>query len=87
MKVAYRVTIYRDAEKELRQVPRDDVKRIVSRIGRLAGDLRPLGSDKLSTLDRYRIRQGNWRILYEVDDHNREVTVVRIAHRREAYRR
>lgn len=64
-----------------------DRQRIVARIASLAADPHPSGSRKLAgSPDRYRIRQGDYRILYRVDDQARQVTVVKIAHRREVYR-
>lgn len=83
---SYSVLIKRDAEKELRGLPRPDLRRVTARIAALGSDPRPPGAHKLSTLERYRIRQGDWRVLYEVDDQVRTVTVVKIGHRREVYR-
>jgi mRNA interferase RelE/StbE len=84
---SYRVVLKRDAERELRKIPRPDLQRIVRKIAALGSEPRPVGSQKLSTLERYRLRQGDWRIVYEIDDHGRLVTVVRIGNRREVYRR
>lgn len=86
MTASYSVLVKRDAEKELRKVPRPDLQRIVRKIAALASEPRPVGSQKLSTLERYRVRQGDWRIVYEIDDQARLVTVVRIGHRGEVYR-
>ena len=86
MTASYSVVIKREAEKELRKVPRPDLQRIVRRIAALGSEPRPVGSQKLSTLERYRIRQGDWRIVYEIEDQARLVTVVKIGHRREVYR-
>jgi mRNA interferase RelE/StbE len=83
---SYRVVLKSEAEKELRQVPRPDLQRIVRKIAALGSEPRPVGSQKLSTLDRYRLRQGDWRIVYEIADQARLVTVVKIGHRREIYR-
>jgi mRNA interferase RelE/StbE len=83
---SYSVVVKRDAEKELRRVPRGDLTRIVTKIAALASEPRPPGSVKLSTLERYRIRQGDWRIVYAVDDGARCVTVFKIGHRSEVYR-
>jgi mRNA interferase RelE/StbE len=64
-----------------------DRQRLVDRIHGLADDPRPPGSVKLAGReDRIRIRQGDFRIVYSIDDEKRVVTVVRIAHRRDAYR-
>ena len=83
----YRVVLKRDAERELRRIPQPDLQRIVRKIAALASEPRPVGSQKLSTLERYRLRQGDWRIAYEIDDQARLVTVVKIGNRREVYRR
>jgi mRNA interferase RelE/StbE len=84
---SYRVVLKRDAEKELRKIPRPDLQRIVRKIAALGSEPRPVGSQKLSTLERYRLRQGDWRIAYEIEDQGRLVTVVKIGNRREIYRR
>lgn len=77
----------RSAAKELESVPTKDRQRIVRRIEGLAEDPRPVGAEKLSGDDKYRIRQGDYRILYEIEDGQLVVTVVRIGNRREIYRR
>ncbi|HHK66980.1 MAG TPA: type II toxin-antitoxin system RelE/ParE family toxin [Candidatus Acetothermia bacterium] len=76
----------RSVAKDLRPTPKRDVARILKRIEGLADDPRPEGCEKLTDRERYRIRQGDQRIVYEVQDDARFVTVVKIAHRREAYR-
>jgi mRNA interferase RelE/StbE len=83
---SYSVEIKRSAAKELEQLPPRDRSRIVTRIRALAGNPRPPGCEKLSGQERYRVRQGNYRILYEIDDAVVRVIVVRIAHRRDVYR-
>jgi mRNA interferase RelE/StbE len=82
----YSVRIKRSAAKELEAVPAKDRRRIVSRIEGLATDPRPPGSEKLSGEDKYRLRQGNYRILYEIVDQELIVIVVRIGDRRDVYR-
>ena len=86
MPAGYKLFVLRDAEKELSRIPKRDVRRIPDRLGRLPAIPRPVGVEKLSTLERYRVRQGDWRILYEIDDVRREISIVKIAHRREVYR-
>jgi mRNA interferase RelE/StbE len=83
----YSVLITKSAAKELESVPVTDRKRIVARIRALADDPRPARAEKLSGEDKYRVRQGNYRILYEIVDGVLTVTVVKIGHRREVYRR
>jgi mRNA interferase RelE/StbE len=73
------------AEKELDGLPSTVVARIVPRIERLAAAPRPPGCKKLRGGDNeWRIRVGDYRIVYEIDDSARTVDVTRIAHRREA---
>lgn len=85
---SYRIRIKRSAAKELESIgTRADRRRIVERIQALADDPRPPGSQKLSGRDRYRLRQGRYRILYSIQDEILVVHVVRIAHRKDVYRR
>ena len=81
----FELLIKRSASKELEALPLKDRRRIVKRIQILARDPRPLQCVKLSGHEQYRLRQGDYRIIYEIDDAARTVTVVKIAHRREAY--
>jgi Cytotoxic translational repressor of toxin-antitoxin stability system len=84
---SYELAFRRSVAKDLTAIPKRDVARILERIRQLASDPRPPGCEKLSGVDRYRIRQGAWRILYEIEDSSVTVTVVKVAHRREVYRR
>ena len=84
---SYSLDIKRSAAKELIALPRQDRARIIARIHALAHEPRPPGSEKLSGQERYRIRQGDYRILYEIRDDVLIVMVVRIAHRRDVYRK
>jgi len=84
---SYSVRIKRSALKELEAIgTKADRRRIVQRIRGLARDPRPLGAQKLSGRERYRLRQGKYRILYTIHDNVLTVHVVRSAHRRDAYR-
>ena len=84
----YRILIKRSASKELEAVAqKTDRQRIVARIHALAGEPRPSGCEKLAGHDdRYRVRQGDYRIVYAVDDSQRSVTIFKVGHRREVYR-
>jgi mRNA interferase RelE/StbE len=82
----YELRFKTSVAKDLRGVPNTDLHRILERIETLRDDPRPLGSEKLSAQERYRIRQGNYRILYEIRDLEVVVEVVKIGHRREVYR-
>lgn len=83
---SFSVLTKRSAERELRKIPKEDLRRITTRIQGLALQPRPPGCEKLSGEERYRIRQGDYRIVYAVDDELRIVEVVKIGHRREVYR-
>ncbi len=83
---SYRVLIKRSAAKELETVPRKDRVHIIAKIERLAGDPRQPASEKLSGEEKYRLRQGNYRILYLIEDASLTVTIVKIGHRPEVYR-
>jgi mRNA interferase RelE/StbE len=72
--------------KDLHGIPKADVRRILARIETLREDPRPPGSEKLSSQERYRVRQGNYRILYTIADAEVVVEIVKIGHRREVYR-
>ena len=84
----YRLLIKASATKELEAVgAKADRQRIVVRIQALAANPRPPGSEKLAGYaDRYRLRQGRYRIIYLVDEEHREVTVFKIGHRKDVYR-
>jgi mRNA interferase RelE/StbE len=72
--------------KDLRGIPSADLRRILARIETLREDPRPPGSEKLSAQERYRVRQGDYRILYAVLDSEVIVEIVKVGHRREVSR-
>jgi mRNA interferase RelE/StbE len=84
---SYRLAVKESVAKDLRTVPNADVARILARVNALSEDPRPSGCEKLSGQERYRLRQGDYRILYEIDDGRRTVTVVKVGHRRDVYHR
>ena len=85
---SYRVVWRRSAERELRDLPRDRIARVVALVSELAENPRPDGSRKLSGSERtYRIRSGDYRVVYTVEDDRLVIEVVRIGHRRDVYRR
>jgi mRNA interferase RelE/StbE len=84
---SYELVFRKSVAKDLRAFPAKDVRRIMQRIRALADDPRPTGSEKLSGLERYRIRQGAYRIIYEVQHQRLVVLIVRVGHRGEVYRR
>ena len=83
---SYKLLIKSSAAKELEAVPKKDRQRIVTKIRSLSVEPRPPGCERLSGHDLYRIRQGNYRVLYTVQDPDLVVVIVMIGHRREVYR-
>jgi len=83
---SYKLVFKKSVAKDLRDFPKQDVKRIMQRIASLADSPRPPGCEKLSGQERYRIRQGVYRIVYEIVDKTLTVLVVKVGHRREVYR-
>lgn len=83
---SYELLFRKSVTKDLRPLPRADVKRILSSIQALAHEPRPPGCEKLSGQERYRIRQGVYRIVYEIEDRRLTVLIVKVGHRREVYR-
>lgn len=82
----YKIEFKRSVFKDLRPIPKADVKRILKRIDALAADPRGPGSEKLSGQERYRVRQGVYRIVYEIVDDRLVVIVVKVGYRGEVYR-
>lgn len=83
---SYKVLIKPSAVKEIENIPKKDRIRVVERIQGLAQIPRPAGCEKLSAQDRYRVRQGDYRIVFSIDDGAGTVLIVKVAHRREVYR-
>ena len=81
-----RLLIKPSAAKELENLRRKDRARIVQRISRLAAHPRPPGCEKLSGHDQFRVRPGDFRVVYSIDDAEPSVLVVKIGHRRDVYR-
>ena len=82
----YKVFFKKSVQKDLSAIPKNDLKRILSRIKALAEDPRPPGCEKLTGQERYRMRQGRYRILYSIQDDELTVWVVKVAHRKDIYR-
>ncbi len=83
----YELRVRPSVAKDLRGVPKADVKRILARMESLRDDPRAPGCTKLTGADVYRVRQGVYRIVYEIHDEWVVVEVVRVGHRGEVYRR
>ena len=83
---SYKIIVKKSVSKDLRSIPKKDVQRILSTIQKLADDPRPPQAKKLSGQERYRIRQGSYRILYTIEDDQLVICVVKVGNRRDVYR-
>jgi len=84
---SYSIHLKRSVEKELRRLPGAQLPRVLGALDQLSSDPYPRGAVKLSGAETlYRVRVGDYRIIYEVDTEAREVTIHYLRHRREAYR-
>ena len=84
---SYRIEFTRSAEKDLRKIGKSRIAAIYREIEGLSADPRPHGVKKLAGADRtYRIRVGDYRVVYEIEDDVLLVLVIRIAHRKDVYK-
>jgi mRNA interferase RelE/StbE len=83
---AYKIFFKKYVEKDFKSILKKDLKRIMERIGMLAEDPRSSGSEKLTGRERYRLRQGLYRIVYSIKDNELTVWVVKVGHRKDIYR-
>lgn len=82
----FKISITSRAEKDLKRLERQTKNRVASAISGLAGEPRPIGCRKIQSEEGvWRIRIGDWRIAYIIDVSKQEITIIRIAHRREFY--
>jgi mRNA interferase RelE/StbE len=81
----YRISILRRAQKELEQLPSEHYQRVRDAIRHLASNPRPTGCLKLTGREGWRIRVGVYRVIYDIDDNQRLVTVLNVGHRRDIY--
>jgi len=84
--VSYSLFILRRAQKELAQLPHEAYERAKNAIRKLAENPRPHDCRKLSGRDGWRIRVGDYRVIYEIDDSQQTITVLHVGHRRDVYR-
>ena len=83
---SYELVFKQSVAKDLRSLPREDVERILKRVEALREDPRGEGCIKLSAQERYRVRQGVYRIIYEIRENELIVMVVKIGHRSAVYK-
>jgi len=82
----YKVFFKQSVEKDFRSIPKKDIKKILKRIKMLEEEPRPQGCEKLTGQERYRLRQGRYRIVYSIQDSELTVYVVKVGHRKDIYR-
>ena len=83
---SYRLFIKPSASKDIEGLPKQDRRKVVAKIQGLAKDPRPRGCERLSGHEQYRLRQGDYRILYSIEEKDLIVAVVKVGHRKEVYR-
>ena len=83
---AYKLFFKKSVQKDFDSIPKRELKRILSRIESLSKDPRPKGCEKLTGQERYRLRQGRYRIVYSIQDDELMVWVVKVGHRKHIYR-
>ena len=83
---AYKIFFKKSVEKDFKVIPKKDLVKILERIEALAEDPRPPGCEKLTGQQRYRLRQGRYRILYSIQDDELTIWVVKVGHRKDIYR-
>ena len=81
----YKLVIKKSVAKDLRPIPEHDIGRILKCIESLAVEPRPINCEKLTEDDKYRMRQGSYRIIYEIQDKDSVVVVVKVGHRMDVY--
>jgi mRNA interferase RelE/StbE len=84
--MSYNIQILRRAQKEMAQLPKQEYERIKEAVQKLSNDPRPQGCKKLAGREGWRIRVGNYRVIYEIDDTQHRLTVLHIGHRRDVYK-
>ena len=84
---SYKIYVKPSAVKEIESLPKKDRSRVIQKIRGLAADPRPPGCEKLTGEEKYRIRQGRYRIVYSITDEELVVIAVKAGHRRDIYKR
>lgn len=82
----YEIFFKESVWKDLKEIPKKDLKRILARIEDLGDDPRPIGSEKLTGHELFRVRQGNYRILYSIQDNELTIWIIKVGHRKKVYR-
>ena len=82
----YKIQVKKSAEKELAKIPKKELLKILNKIKNLSDDPHPPGSIKLTHQEKYRVRVGNYRVLYTIEDNILTIFIVKIGHRKHVYR-
>jgi mRNA interferase RelE/StbE len=82
----YKVFFKESVWKDFSSIPKNDLKKILKRIELLSENPRPIGCEKLTGKDRYRLRQGRYRIVYAIRDDELLIWVIKVGHRKDIYR-
>ncbi len=85
MKIDYKIEIKKSAQKELKNLPNKELKRVIEKISSLATNPRPTECKKLSGDEKYRVRIGNYRILYSIEDNILTIFIIKVGHRKNVY--
>jgi mRNA interferase RelE/StbE len=83
----YKIIFRKSVAQDMRRIPNRDLRRILAAIDSLSEEPRPSGVERLSVQEKYRVRQGNYRIIYEINDKEAIVAVVKVGHRKDVCRR
>jgi len=83
---AYSIFFKKSVEKDFACIPKKDLKRVLDRIKTLEENPRPIGCEKLMGQERYRLRQGRYRIVYSIQDDEMSIWIVKVGHRKDIYR-
>ncbi len=82
----YEIFFKESVWKDFKKIPQNDLKRVLSKIEKLSENPRQIGCEKLTGQELYRIRQGNYRIIYSIQDNELTIWVVKVGHRKDIYR-
>ena len=83
---AYKIFFRRSVDKDFSAIPKQDLRKVLRRIEMLSEDPRPSGCEKLTGQERFRVRQGRYRIVYSIQDKDLTVWIVKVDHRKDIYR-
>ena len=83
---AYKIFFRKSVDKDFSAIPKQDLRKVLRRIEMLSKDPRPSGCEKLAGQERFRVRQGRYRIVYSIQDKDLTVWIVKVGHRKDIYR-